>query len=140
MRLNAKMLKNVSNVNHWEYAEAAFVQEGQANSFYIQLVDLDKIHPGEKSKILPDFPLRYMSQAAVFSVEVVFLDVNPDNQFTVTATQPFADDKSIFRIDLTEEQVPNSGNLQVNLTEDGVTKRFLVKGGIKVEMQDVGGC
>lgn len=140
MRLSAKMLKNVSNVNHWEYAETAYVQEGQVNEFYFQLVDLDKIHQGEKSKILPDFPLRYMSQATEVSVEATFLDVNPDNQFAVIATQPFADDKSIFKITLTSDQVPNSGNLQISLTEDGNTKKFLIKGGIKVEMQDVGGC
>ena len=140
MRLNAKIIKNVSSVNHWEYTDSAYLQADQINDFYFQLVDLDKIQPGEKSKALPDFPLRYMPQGAVVSLSVTFPDLNPDNQFTVLATQPFADDKSIFKVTLSSAQVPNSGAIQVSLTEDGVVRNFNLKGAIKVELQNNGGC
>lgn len=140
MRLNAKIIKNVSNVNHWEYADSAYLQEGQINDFYFQLVDLEKIHSNEKSKALPDFPLRYIPQGTVVSVSVTFPDLNPDSQFVIAASQPFVDDKSIFKVTLGSTQLPNSGAIQIALTEDGNTRTFLLKNAIKVEAQNPGGC
>lgn len=140
MRLNAKIIKNVSNVNHWEYADSAYVQEGQVNEFYFQLVDLDKIHSAEKSKALPDFPLRYMPQGTVVTVSVTFPDLDPTVQFSAAATQPFADDKSIWKVTLASNQLPNSGAAQITVTEDGVSRSFNLKNAIKVEMQNRGGC
>ena len=63
MRLNAKILKNVVNVNQWEYTNQAHVQEGQINEIYLQLVDLDKSMGTDKSLIYPEFrnrPFRVM--------------------------------------------------------------------------------
>lgn len=140
MRLSAKIIKNVSNVNHWIYADSAYIQEGQINEFYFQLVDLDKTHPAEKSEILPHFPLRYMPQGTVVTVAVTFPDLNPDNEFTVTASQPFTDDKSIYKITLASTQTPNSGTIQISLIEDGVEKVFKVSNALQVELQNRGGC
>jgi len=140
MRINAKIIKNVANVNQWEYASEATVQEGQINEVYIQLVDLDKTHAGEKSINLPDFPLRYMTQAAVFSVSVNFPALDPDNAIDVVATQPFADDKSIWKVTLAANQVPFAGNIVVTLTEDGNTRQFVVRSALKVDLLEVGGC
>lgn len=139
MRLNAKIIKNVSSVNHWEYTDSAYLQEGQINEFYFRLVDLDKIHPGEKSKILPDFPLRYIPQGTT-TVSVTFPDLNPENEFSASASQPFADDKSIFKITLASNQVPNSGGMRISITEDGNVRSFMLKNAIKVERQQLGGC
>lgn len=140
MRINAKMLKNVSGVNHWEYATEAYLQEGQINEFYFQLVDLNKIHPAEKSKAQPDFPLRYISQATVVSATVTFPALDSGDQFDIVATQPFADDKSIWKVTVPSAQVPSSGNIIVTLTEDGATKTFVVKSAIRVELLNVGSC
>lgn len=140
MRINAKIIKNVSSVNHWEYSNEAYLQEGQVNEFYFQLVDLDKIHPAEKSKPLPDFPLRYISQATTVSVEVTFPYIDSTEQFSVVATQPFADDKSIFKATLASTQIPNSGGIIIKLTEDGQEKQFLLRNAIRVESVNAGGC
>lgn len=140
MRINAKILKNVANVNQWEYATEAYVQEGQTNEIYLQLVDLDKTHLGEKSKALPDFPLRYMPQGAVNAIDVTFPNIDSTEEITVSATQPFSDDKSIWKVTLSSAQVPNSGNIIVKLTEDGVEKSFVVRSAVRVEMLNVGGC
>lgn len=140
MRINAKILKNVADVNTWQYANQAYIQEGQANSIYIQLVDLDKTHPDEKSEALPDFPVRYIPQGAVNSVSMTFLDIDSDTEFSVTGSQPFADDKSIWKIDLTDAQLPNTGSVKVSLDEDGTVMQFLLKGALSVELLDVGGC
>ena len=140
MRLNAKMLKNVYDVNVWEYADSAYVQEGQTNEFYFQLVDLDKTHDQEKSKVLPDFPLRYIPIGTVITLTVTFPDVNPDNVFTAVASQPFSQDLSIFKVTLPSSQTPNSGSLEVSLDIDGTIKTFIIKNALRVESNDLGGC
>lgn len=140
MRLNAKILKNVANINQWEYTDSAHVQEGQINEIYFQLVDFDKIHAAEKSKALPDFPLRYIPQGSIVSASVIFPDINPEVEFSAIAAQPFPDDKSIFKVVLAPSQVPNSGSIRIILIEDGNEKSFILKNAIKVSILNTGGC
>jgi hypothetical protein len=140
MRINAKIIKNVGTVNQWEYATEAYVQENQVNEVYFQLVDLDKTHSAEKSTALPDFPLRYMPQGDVISVEVTFPKIDSDDQFSVVAVQPFDDDKSIYKATLASTQVPSSGSIIIKLTEDGVERQFILKSALRVELLGVGGC
>lgn len=140
MRLNAKLLKNVANVNQWQYANQASVQEGQVNEIYIQLVDLDKMPGIDKSSVLPDFPLRYIPQGAVIAVQATFPSIDDDLEFSVLGTQPFVDDKSIWKFSLSNTQLPKSGNFKVKITEDGVDKFILVKNGISVDLLNIGGC
>lgn len=140
MRLSAKIIRSVSGVNHWEYATEAFIQEGQVNEIYFQLVDLDKTHYLEKSRSLPDFPLRYIPQGTVVEVEAEFPALIDDEVITIVATQPFLDDKSIWKVTFAEDQVPSSGNFIIRLTEDGATKTFLTRNTLRVELLEVGGC
>lgn len=139
MRLNAKILKNVANVNNWQYANQASIQEGQANEIYFQLVDYDKVPGSDKSSALPDSPLRYMPQG-VASVSATFPSIDSALEFTVVATQPFADDKSIWKISLLSTQLPKSGNFKIKLTEDGADKNILAKNAIAVDLLNVGSC
>jgi hypothetical protein len=140
MRLNAKILKNVANVNQWVYTNQATVQEGQANEIYIQLVDLDKSPGTEKSPAFPDFPLRYLSQATVVTLMAIFPSIDDAQVINVSATQPFVDDRSIWKIVLANNQLPKAGNFQLKLTEDGLSKSMLVKNAILVELLNVGSC
>lgn len=133
MRLNAKILKNVASVNHWEYAETAHVQEGQINEIYIQLIDLDK-------KLAQNCPLRYLSQATVLSVEATFPSIDDAQVITIVGTQPFSDDKSIWKFTLSSSQLPNSGAVQIKIDEDGAEKRFNILGAIEVGLINDGGC
>jgi len=142
MRLSAKILKNVNSVNSWQYASQCFMQEGQANELYIQLVDLDLSTPvsPEKSPANPEHPIRYISQATTVSISAKFDALETDSQFSITGTQPFADDKSIFKFSLTASQVPNSGNLLITLTEDGANKNFVIRSAVNVEVLNIGSC
>lgn len=140
MRLNAKVLKNVANVNSWYYSNQAHVQEGQINEIYVQLVDLDKVPGNDKSSVLPDNPLRYIPQGAVNALEATFPSIDDAADLVVSATQPFADDKSIWKITLSAAQLPKSGNFKLKLTEDGADKFILVKNGVSVDLLNVGGC
>lgn len=142
MRLSAKMLKNVVGVNNWSHSNQAYLSEGQANDVYIQLVDLDwttKASP-EQSSAFPQYPIRYISQASAVEVKATFLDIDDDQEFEIIATQPFADDKSIFKFSLSNSQIPNSGNLLITITEDNVSKSFIIQNAITVSLLNVGGC
>jgi PDZ domain-containing secreted protein len=129
MKLSAKFLKNVANVNTFQYADQWDMAEGSAQRLYFQIVD----------KLKDD--LRYMSQATVIdSVTVTFLSIDDESEIVKTAVQPFADDKSIWYIDLTATEVPNSGAVKFSITEDGVTKTFRVAQAIVVDLLEAGGC
>lgn len=140
MKLNAKILKNVDNVNSWKYAAQSSIQEGQANSVYLQLVDLDKIPGNDKSTVLPENPMRYISQATTLTVEATFSSIDDSGDIVVIGTQPFADDKSIWKISLSDTQLPKSGNFKLKVTEDGIDKQMLIKNSIVVDLLNIGGC
>jgi hypothetical protein len=128
MKLSAKFLKNVANVNNFQYADQWDISEGSAQRLYFQIVD----------KLKED--LRYMSQATVVSVTVTFLSIDDDSEITKSATQAFADDKSIYYIDLAADEVPNSGAVQFSITEDGEERKFRVEQAIVVDLLNAGGC
>lgn len=140
-RLSAKVLKNVANVNQWDYANQAHTQEGQINEFYVQLVDLNKIPAIDKSAALPDFPLRYMPQYTTSAaLEATFDAIDDTEKFTVAGTQPFSDDKSIWKFTLSASQIPKSGNISFKLTLDGVESYFVAQNVIIVDSLNVGAC
>ena len=142
MLLNARILKNVVDINHFQHANQANITEGQFNDVYIQLVDLDwstKSTP-EQSSAFPQSPIRYITGAAVIVVKAKFLSIDDSEEFEITATQPFTDDKSIFKFSLSNSQIPNSGNLLITVTEDGVDRSFVVQGGVNVALLSNGGC
>lgn len=140
MRLNAKILKNVAGVNNWAYANQASVQEGQANEIYFQIVDWDQIPGTDKSIALPDAPLRYIPQGTVVTLSASFPSIDSAQEFSVVGTQPFPDDKSIWKVTLLSNQVPKSGNFKIKLTEDGNSKNILAKNALSVDLLNVGSC
>jgi hypothetical protein len=142
MRLSAKILKNVNSVNSWQYVSQSFMQEGQANIMYLQLVDLDQstsISP-EKSPANPEYPIRYISSAASITLTALFDSIDSEKKITITATQPFSQDLSIFKLNLSSSQVPNSGNLLVTLVEDGVSRSFVIRSAVNITTLNVGSC
>lgn len=129
MKLSAKFLKNVANINNFQYADQWDIAEGSAQRLYFQIVDTLKDD------------LRYMSQATVINaVTVTFLSIDDDSEITKTATQAWSDDKSIWYIDLAANEVPNSGAVKFSITEDGVAKQFRVAQAIVVDLLETGGC
>lgn len=142
MRLSAKIIKNVNSVNSWTYTNQSYMAEGQPNTLYLQLVDLDiSTSPEpEKSLAFPQFPMRYISQATTLTSSVTFQSIDDSAEFSISGTQPFAQDKSIWKFDLGASQVPASGYIKVSIIEDSVTKSFVVKNAITVETLEIGGC
>jgi hypothetical protein len=126
MRLTAKILENVVNVNHWNYTTSSHFYQGQQNDLYLQFFDLST-------------NIRYIP-GSVPGASVVFPNIDSTANITITGTQPFVDDKSIWKFSLASTQLPSGGNIQVNLVEGGTTKSFIVKQAIVVNLLNVGSC
>jgi hypothetical protein len=128
MKLSAKFLKNVSNINTFQYTNQWDISEGSANRLYFQIID----------KLKED--LRFMTQATAYSVSVTFLSIDTNSEITKSAVQAFADDKSIWYIDLSASEVPNSGAVKFSITQDSVESKFKVEQAIVVDLFENGGC
>lgn len=131
MRLSAKTLKNVDNLNSWAYSENWVVRQngnvGEADTLYFQIVDLDRAG------------IRYIpSNTATMSVFFQSLDDTMD--ITKTATVAFSDDRSIWKIILSATDLPNSGNVIFSLTDGGNTYSFNITNGLSVELVNAGAC
>lgn len=131
MRLSAKSLKNVENLNTFQYTNQWIVRQdgnsGEEQSLYFQLVDLDKDN------------IRYVPEAGAVVV-VTFPDLDQSVQAVKTAVNPFAEDRSIFRIDLTVLDIIASGNVKFQITEGSKVKKFSVTNMVTVELLNAGGC
>lgn len=141
MRLSGKMLINVEGVNTWKYSNQAYVYEGQQNDIYLQLVDVAKdpsITP--VSKNLPENPMRYIPQGTTVTASIKFPSVDNNQEITVVGSQPFVDDKSIWKFTLADNQLPGTGYARLTLTEDGSSKTVNLRNVINVETIEIGSC
>jgi hypothetical protein len=128
MRLSARILDNVANVNNWDHVSEAHISEGEVSSFHFQIINKSKDD------------IRYLTQAVAYSVTVSFPSIDDAEDFDVIATQPFSDDKSIWKVSLAASQVPSSGAFVVAIVEDGVERKFKVDQSLIVELIENGGC
>ena len=128
MKLSAKFLKNVENVNSFQYVSQWDISEGSAQTLHFQIIDKQKED------------IRYMPQDAPITVKVFFLSIDDDQIIEKTAVQSFVDDKSIWKIELLASEVPNSGAVKFSIDENGVEVKFKVEQAIVVDLLDNGGC
>ena len=133
MYFSIKPLDNVIGVNSWNYSSYLYCYEGQPNTLSFQIVKLDKNSANQP-------PMRYMSQASVLAVSLIFPALNSVDQIEVLATQCFVDDKSIWKVALSSTQLPKSGAIQVKIVEDGIESNFIVKNAVSTELLNIGSC
>lgn len=131
MRLSAKTLKNVDSLNSWQYSENWIVRQfgmsGEATTLYFQLIDLER----DNIRHIP---------SNLATASVTFSNLNDELVIIKTAQMAFADDRSIWKIDLTDADLPASGNVIFSLTDNGKTYRFNITNGLSVELVNAGGC
>jgi hypothetical protein len=124
MRLGARLLTAVGNVNVFSYATEASASVGDPLDVYLQLVDTDQ-HLNSQGF----FPAgnRYMpASGAVLLIDIQNLD--DAKAFTRAATQPFAQDPSIWRLQiLATDPVAGTVSLRARLTESGITRSFTLQ-------------
>lgn len=129
MLLSARLLKDVSNVNSFEYADVAEFTKGDALSVYFQLID-SSVH----TTICGYNPSgRRYSPASGATMSVTIENIDDAKKVTRTATQPFALDPSIWKVDiLATDVIAGTANLRITLTEGAVITRGLVKSAFRI--------
>lgn len=128
MRLSVRVIKNYQNINSFDYGTEWNIREGEANQLYYKLVDLDQDN------------LRYIPTGSSPSMQVIFPALDSNNTITKVATQVSALDGSIWTVSLSATEIPSSGNVQFTITENSITKRFVLQQGMVVELFNQGGC
>jgi hypothetical protein len=121
MKLSAKVVKNYANLNSFDFGNQWEIRAEEPNTLYFQLVDLDRNS------------LRYIPIGTTIEVNVLFPSIDDAADMTIAATLVDAADGSLWKIDLDADEIPASGNVVVELTIDGVTRRFGLLNGITVE-------
>jgi hypothetical protein len=129
MRLYSRPLKNYANINQFGYSSEWNIRQGEENILYFQVVDLDQEM------------LRYLSSDGAFTVNVIFPQAGANgNDLSKAAVQVSALDRSVLSVSLSATEVPRSGNVRFEITENGTTKRWTLLQGMVVEKINQGGC
>jgi hypothetical protein len=128
MKIYIKALKNVDNINSWNYTPTAVSYQGQTNSIYFQIVDKDRV---DSTRYIP------VSGA---SCSIFFPNLDNAKKLTIQATQPFPQDSSIWMVTIASNQNISSGNVVFNLTENAITRSFVIDSFISVNSSLVGLC
>lgn len=128
MRLYAKAVINYENINNFDTADEWNIRAGEENTLYFQLTNLNKNG------------LRFIPTVGS-TVEVTFPSIDDDSIITVSAAQVDVQDGSLWKIDLSDTQIPSSGNVLFSVVSGGVTRKFSVLSLISVEHPgEDGGC
>jgi hypothetical protein len=136
MLLSARILNDVANVNNFEYAQVGQFTKGEASSVYFQLIDttLDGALKGFEPS-----GRRYMPATGA-TLSVVVTSIDDAKRITRVATNPFPEDRSIWRLDfLSTDTIVGTASLQLTLTEGSVVRKGLVKNALRIST-DVAGC
>lgn len=116
MRLSARILENVTGVNTWSHADQAEFTEGDAPTIYLQLIDLsqDRADKG----VVPGG--RRFIPAAGATLSVLLDALDDSRKITRAATQPYAQDPSIWALQLlATDKIRGTISLKLTLTEPG---------------------
>lgn len=114
MKLQVLPLIDVQGVNDFVYASQIEMTQGDATDVYFQLVD------GEKNLSQHGYNppgLRYLPQAGA-TLQVTFINIDDASKVVRFATQPYAQDQSIWKISLlSTDPIAGTVNLKFVLTE-----------------------
>jgi hypothetical protein len=124
MLLSARFLIDVAGVNSFEHSVQLEFFAGDAQTIHFQLVDgsLDRAEQG-----FSPAGRRYMPVAGA-TLQVTFLNIDDASKITRFATQPFAEDPSIWSVPLlSSDPLKGTVGLQFTLAEPSrtLTAKFL---------------
>jgi len=128
MNINNVFLKNVDSYNDFQTQNEWQVQEGQPNDLYFRLIDKDR----DSLRYIPD---------ALATITVEFPSIDQLTTISKTASMVYSgEDRSIWKISLTDAEIPISGGVKFSMTEPSGNKKWRAEGGVKTKMLNVGGC
>ena len=91
MLLSALMLNGVCDINHWDVVQTLEITQGDAPDIYFVLND------ASVSKTKDPHGRRYVASAGA-TLQIVIQDIDSAVTLTKYATQPFPEDKSIWKV------------------------------------------
>lgn len=112
--MSSRFLLDVNGVNSFEYSAQVEIASGDTQNVYFQLIDasLDRSEQGFNP------PGRRYCPAATSTLAVTFVNTDSAKQFVRAATQPFAQDPSIWTVPiLGTDPLLGTVNLKIILTE-----------------------
>lgn len=136
MLLSARFLNDVSGVNNFYYASEVRFSEGDAPTIYLQLSDasvmssIEGFNPSGR---------RYVPASGA-TLSVTIENINNAKKVTRIATQPYAQDPSIWAVTLlTTDMVHGTASITLTLTQGSVVTKGYLRNAIKVDAL-TGGC
>ena len=123
MRLSARILDNVSDVNTFTYTPSLQVTNGNGYRVYIQLIDLnqDKTEAG-----FQPYGKRYCADSSS-TLQVTLDNLDTNKKIVRACTQPFVGDWSIWYFDILESDIV-LGTIDLQLLLSNVTAGTYIKG------------
>ncbi len=127
MLLTLVALNEDATLNNWQVTGNARVVRGSDAKLILQLVQVDR-----KIRYIPD-------AAADITVDLLKTD---GTTLSKTASFPFADDRSIIQIELTDTETADiiSQNLIVTVDESGSISIAVLQGGLQMVPTSQAGC
>lgn len=142
MKLSARPLIDCQGVNDFIPSEQLEMTAGDSPTFYFQLIDLEK-NLAAHGWSPPGMRYVPVSTATAPTLAVTFISIDGAKQFTRFASQPFAQDASIWSVGLLGTD-PLAGTVSIRcvLTENlgtvqvprNVTKSFTLQAAILVSV------
>lgn len=130
MTLGARLLRSVVSVNSFDYSTEISAARGDAFIVYLQFTDKDQ-HRRELG-FTPEGN-RYMPAAGA-TVLVDVSNIDDAKKFTRSATQPFAQDPSIWALSfLSSDPLAGTVSLKLRLTESGVTRTVFLQAALRID-------
>lgn len=137
MKLSARVLNDVANVNSFEITEYVSWTEGDTLTVYLQLIDASL-----DLDIKGFYPSGRRFMPAVGStLSVQIQNIDSAKVITRTATQPFAEDASIWSFNiLATDAIHGSPQMVLTLSQGGVVTKGLIKNAIKIQSLNNAEC
>lgn len=127
MKNIVKILDNVRNVNDFDEVDEITLIRGNQTDLYFRLMFRRYDKDGEISD------QRYIPQGAPFSVAVQFDNLSQQFHVRRTASKPFADDSSIWKVTILPQDQIMFNSMRVVLTEDSKQVAFIVETDLATE-------
>lgn len=133
MRLGIRILNSSSSLNYLSYLNQAQISPGETATVYFQLVDLEQGTPCGA--------LRYMSASGA-TVSIMLTSLDQAKNITKVASNPFADDRSIWSFTLNALETVNAAgvNMKVTLTEGANVKIAIAEAAVIIGSKSPYSC
>jgi len=127
MQYVAKVMDDVKSVNSYDTVDEIHLTRGNKFDLYFQLYSRKQLSDGS------NVDTRYIPLAVGHTVEVQFDNLDKSYQIRRVATKPFAEDGSICKIIILQQDIVMFNSMRVVVKENGNSTAFKVVTDIATE-------